>query len=285
MKIITLGNGFIAGELPYEIVSDRLQADEVQIRNLIYKYNPDVIVNCIAYTGIKNIDDCEINKEKTLLSNLTIPTILANECHKLGIHFVQLASGCIYYGPSPNIFGWGTTGYSIAVDEGWKETDHANPLSYYSRTKYAADLAIGNLPNVTTLRLRMPISSKNHPRNLINKLLNYQNVVETLNSVTFIDELISVIDWAIQEEKMGIYHVANPEPITHSQILEEYRKYFPNHQYNKITTDQLNDYIKAPRSNCILDTTKLQEAGFKMSPTKQALENCMKDYVFNIKKQ
>lgn len=281
MKVIVVGAGFIASHLKYEVINNRLIADDFDIRMMLKNYNPDVVINCIGYCGIQNIDDCEINKEKTLESNLIIPTILATECNKQNIKMIHIGSGCIFYGESPNI----KVSLSGPKDMGWKENH--NPklqnASFYSKIKYACDLAIGNLPNVCVLRIRMPISHKNSPRNLINKLLKYENILEAENSVTFIKDLANVIDWVIENNKTGIYHVTNPTPITHIQLLEEYRKYHPEHIYNKINEEQLQNFISAPRSNCFLNTDKLISEGFIMTPTIQGLEECMARYVKGIK--
>jgi 3,5-epimerase/4-reductase len=284
MKVLVIGNGFIASHLSYGIFDGRVFADREYIYNLLTYHKPEVVINTMGYCGVKNIDDCELNKERTLESNLTIPTMLATECNKLGIRFIHIGSGCIYYGKSPNKFAIGTTQYSIETDFGWKETDDPklDNASFYSKIKYAADLAINSLPNSCILRIRMPISHKDNPRNLINKLLKYENVIETPNSVTFISDLVKVIDWVIENNKTGIYHVANPTPMTHSQLLEEYRKYHPEHAYNKIDEEGLQKFIVAPRSNCILDTSKLISEGFVMTPTQQALEKCMALYVGSV---
>lgn len=278
MKVLTLGKGNIASHLSYEIADTRLFADREHIYNLLTYYKPDVVVNCIGYCGEKNIDSCELNKERTLEANLTIPTMLATECNKLGVRFIHIGSGCIYYGNSPNI-KFGLTG--LKEDLGWKENDTPKKLSeasFYSKIKYAADLAIGDLPNSCILRIRMPLSSKKSPRNLIDKIIGYENVLEEPNSVTFLDDLVRCIDWVVKNDKKGIYHVVNPEPMTHIDLLEEYRKYHPEHNYNKINLEELNQYISTPRSNCILNTDKLKNEGFLMRPTQEALKDTMKKY-------
>ncbi len=281
MKVIVVGNGFIASHLKYEIIKDRLFADDFHIAEMLDVHEPDIVINCMGYCGVKNIDDCETNKERTLESNLVIPTILATECNKRNIKMIHIGSGCIFYGESPNI----KVSLAGPKDMGWKETH--NPklqnASFYSKIKYACDLAVGNLPNVCVLRIRMPISHKNGPRNLINKLLKYENILEAENSVTFIKDLVRVIDWVIENNKTGIYHVTNPTPMTHIQLLEEYRKYHPEHKYNKINEEQLQNFITAPRSNCLLNTDKLTSEGFAMTPTVQGLEECMASYVQGTK--
>jgi 3,5-epimerase/4-reductase len=286
MKVLVLGNGFIAAHLNYEILDARVFPDREYIFNLLSYHKPDVIINCMGYCGVKNIDDCELNKERTLESNLTIPTMLAAECNKLGIRMVHIGSGCIFYGRSPNSIRDPNSKLIIGdafVDHGWKETDNPKleSASFYSKIKYACDLAVGNLPNTCILRIRMPISYKNSPRNLINKLLKYENVLEAPNSVTFLMDLTRAIEWAIENNKTGVYHVTNPTPMTHVQLLEEYRKYVPSHKYNVINEEQLQNFITAPRSNCLLNTDKLTAEGFSMTPTLDALKECMDRYVRN----
>lgn len=277
MKILVFGNGFIASHLNYKIIKDRILPNTQYIKELLSYHKPNIIINCIGYTGGHNIDGCEINKERTLESNLTIPTILATECNKLGIKMIHIGSGCIFYGESPNL----KVSLQGPEDTGWKESDNPKleKASFYSKIKYAADLSIGNLPNTCILRIRMPISTKNSPRNLINKMLKYSSVLEAPNSVTFIDDLVKVIDWVIDNNKTGIYHVTNPTPMTHVQLLEEYRKYKPEHKYNIINEQELGQFILAPRSNCFLNTDKLTSEGFIMTPTLEALTSCMFQYI------
>lgn len=274
-NVIIIGAGFIASHLRYPIIGDYLECNDKQIRTILNLYKPDVVINAIGYCGVKNIDDCEYNKEKTIKTNLTIPTILATECDKLGIHMIHIGSGCIFFGPSPATDG---LEYKKYYETGWKETDTANPESFYSQTKYACDLALQNLKNTCILRIRMPISIKNSPRNLINKLLSYKSILNHKNSVTFLNDLSKVIDWAVDNNKTGIYHVANPEPLTHPVLLEEYKKYDPKHNYEVINEDQLRQLVSSPRSNCILNTDKLKSEGFIMTPTREALETCMAEF-------
>lgn len=263
-KIITLGNGFVAQHLPYLIVKDRLDLSSKHIEAVIDMYGPDAIVNCIGKTGRPNIDSCESNKSETVLANTALPILLAEVCFKKGIHMIHIGSGCIFYGESP--IG------------GCNELDFANPLSFYSKTKYACDLAIGDMPNVTTLRIRMPISNKNHPRNLINKLINYKEIIDIQNSVTFMDDLVNVVRWVAKNSVMGMYHATNPDTLTAKEIMEEYQKYVPEHKFTVIDENKLNDLTIATRSNCILNSEKLRK-DFYFPSAKEALKKCMKEYI------
>ena len=284
MKTVILGNGFIASHLPYEKIPDRV--DLSNIVTILNRYKPDCIVNTIGYGGMPNIDSCEIEKEKTVIANTIIPALLAIECEKLGIHMVHIGSGCVFNGVSPNytlIFPE-PNGQPIKSDIGWKETDLANPQSFYSNTKYAADLVMAQNQLLTNLRIRMPISPKNHPRNFVTKIRGYKRVIDEPNSVTFTADLVRCIDWVIKEHKIGTYHVVNPQPLTAAQVMREYQKYHPEHKFEVISTEELDKITAAKRSNCVLNTEKLNKAGFIMTPSKEALERCMAEYIENIER-
>jgi dTDP-4-dehydrorhamnose reductase len=281
MKTMVWGNGFIANHLPYEKITNRILG-AFNIERILLEHKPDVLINCIGYGGSINIDDCETNKFKTFETNTILPIILADICQARKIKLIHISSGCIFNGTSPNIqypIPLVRDHYVLPTDGGWKETDAANPMSLYSKSKLASDLVLQNYSNAAILRIRMPISSKHHPRNLITKLINYKRVVEEENSITPLACLSRTIDFVIEKDLTGIYHIANPEPIKHSRLLEEYRKYVPTHQYEKISANELDKLTVAKRSNCILNSEKIMNAGFKFQPIDEVIGDYMKRYV------
>lgn len=276
MKIVVLGNGFIASHLNYEIANYRLYPNEQNVLHFIDIYKPDIIINASGFCGKPNVDECAIKKIETYTANVTVPIMLARECERRSIRVIHLGSGCIFFGNSPN--------KSLGYEPGWKESDFANPKSFYSKTKYATDLVIGELKNTTILRLRMPISSKNNPRNLLNKIINYKQVLEEPNSVTFIEDLVSAINFVIENNKIGIYHITSSKPLTHGKLLDEYKKHVPEHIYEKISKEKLSGLTSEPRSNCILDNTKIIKDGFKFTDTDLQIEKTIREFVENLRK-
>jgi len=282
MKVMTLGAGFVADHLPYDRVlqgTERAHPNHEDLDFLLSRGKPDVIINCLGKTGRPNVDWCESHKTETYMSNVTMPLMVSEWCENHDVHLINIGSGCIYFGPSPYK---GHTSY--AVDPGWKETDFAKPESFYSKTKYACDMMIGSLPHVTTLRIRMPVTDKNVPRNLITKLRGYNQVIDIPNSMTVMSDLTRCIEWAATNRPGGIYHVVNPQPLTAARIMQEYQKYVPEHQFEVITEAQLDQMTVAKRSNCILNGDKLRAAGFKMSNSEEALEKCMAEYVKDMRR-
>jgi dTDP-4-dehydrorhamnose reductase len=276
MKIVSIGAGFVSEHLPYDNAQYRINST-TDVNYILDVYQPDVLINCIGKTGRPNVDWCESHKEETAFANIAVPIMLAETCAKRGVHLIQIGSGCIYFGKSPY-----KGERSDAPDPGWREDDFANPKSFYSKTKYACDMALGSMDNVVTLRIRMPISSQNTPRNFISKIRGYKQVIDIPNSVTFMDDLVRCVDWAARNKVAGIYHVTNPEPVTAAQVMREYQKYVPEHTFEVITEAELDGLTVAKRSNCIINSDKLKRAGFTMTPSEIALKRCVAEYVKSL---
>lgn len=276
-KTIILGNGFIASHFNYNIISDRISTIDDVVK-IINTHKPDTIINCIGYCGNPNIDACEDNKDKTLHSNTIVPAFIAQATSSHDIKFINIGSGCIFSGRSPNLKSSST---NSGVDAGWKEKDFANPQSYYSNTKYATDLILSKYQNTCTLRIRMPISDKKSDRNFITKISKYENLIDIRNSMTIVSDLVRCVDWVIENDKSGIYHVTNPGLLSATSVMEEYKNYKPEHKYNVISEQELNKITKAKRSNCILNSDKLKNEGFQMQNAFVGMKHCMKKYFKN----
>lgn len=285
MKISVAGAGFVSDHLSYPKILDRFELNIKQIESILDKEKPDVLINCIGRTGRPNIDWCEVNMEETASVNIALPILLAEICAKKSIHLIHIGSGCIFFGKSPNVIV-GIQQISpyemFEVDTGWNESDFANPKSFYSKTKYACDLALGQMKNVSILRIRMPISAQDNSRNFINKIRGYRQIIDIPNSVTFMDDLVKCISWVATGNHTGIFHVVNPQPLTAAQVMTEYQKYDSNHKFEIIDESQLDLLTLAKRSNCILNGDKLKKIGFYMTSTELALSNCMAKYVKNL---
>jgi 3,5-epimerase/4-reductase len=278
MNTIIIGNGFLASHLPYTLYHNKLSPDTTSINRFIDEYKPDVIINCAGKTGRPNIDWCETHKTETYTTNTVLPLVLAAECEKRDIRLIHFGSGCVYAGSSPHITMLDEFGDH---DSGFTEDDIANPQSYYANTKLAADLALGSMSNVCILRLRMPIGSSLSQRNLISKLIGYHKVIITLNSVSFMDDIVNATAFAIEKELTGIFHITSPLPIYHSQILDEYKRYVPTHIYEKILSHELDTMVVAPRSNCILNSGKIIDKGFVFMDQDKLLRAYIRTYVKN----
>lgn len=246
-----------------------------------------VAVNAAGKTGKPNVDWCDRHPAETLRSNVDGAVALASACAELGVHLIHLGSGCIFYGRSPNVV-WtiDENDKKGALDIGWRESDLPNPISLYSKTKWSADQALMYMPHVAILRLRMPIDSAPHARNLITKLAGYPSVIDVTNSVTVVDDLIDVVRQVAERRLSGIFHAVNPGAISHREILALYRELVdPGHRTEFIPESTLvaRGLAAKPRSNCVLADTRLAAAGIKMRPIQEALRDAMEKYAAAVR--
>lgn len=275
MKTVVFGKGFlgtrIAEALEIPLVEDRIE-NMADIYNAIETLGefPEVIINCIGKTGRPNVDWCETNKPETYIANTHVPYLFAEFCKKSNIKLVHISSGCIYQGDNNG--------------RGWSETDEPNFTgSFYSFTKAAAERILSAYDNVLTLRIRMPIDSDPNSRELLGKLLKYTKIISAPNSITVIDDFISVLKVLLERNSLGMYNVVNPQAITHEEILSMYEDEFKE-KLNKIYISPEDLETLAPRSNCVLNTDKLQAELAShtvevLKPTNSSLRETITKYV------
>jgi 3,5-epimerase/4-reductase len=271
-KILIIGGGYLGHRfletLEDAALTDRWIETAGDVEEEIETHQPEHVLNCAGITGVPNIDWCESHQTETYKGNTVLPLLIAEVCQKKGVHMTHLGSGCIFYGPSPD-------------PKGWKEDDFANPSAVYTRTKYAADLALSALPNVAIARLRMPVDSRPGPRNLIDKLVNYPNLISAENSVTVVDDLMGAVRRIMEVRAQGIFHVVNPGVMSHRDLIALYREMVdPGHTCEWIEEDDLmkKGLAIARRSNCILQSERLKEIGADMRPISIALRDTMEKY-------
>lgn len=272
MKTLVFGNGFLgqrlSTSLPGAVLSLADISDEAAVRAALAAERPDAVVNAAGKTGRPNVDWCETHTIETLRSNVEGPMVLARACADAKVYLLHLASGCIFYGPSP-------------APGGWREDDHANPTAFYSRTKYAADLVLSRLEDVGIARLRMPIDARPGARNLITKLAAYRQVVDVENSVTVVDDLVAVVQGLVERRATGVFHATNPGTMRHRDLLALYRELVdPTHQVELIAEEELvtRGLAQKGRSNCVLSSERLDALGLTMRPVDVALRDCMTRY-------
>jgi 3,5-epimerase/4-reductase len=191
--------------------------------------------------------------------------VLGASCMKRGIYLVHFSSGCIFDGPSPG-------------PHGWRETDTPGTVSHYAESKVKGEMGLSDADTLI-LRLRMPIDGDRHPRNLITKLAGYPEVIDVNNSVTVIPDFLEAMRMLVERRKTGVYHVTNPVPVRHTNILAWYREIVNrNHDYKLVPVEEMSRLATTGRSNCILDTTKLESEGIFMRPANVAIRGCLHEY-------
>ena len=281
MKYLIFGkDGWLANKLKNylgdALISDVDILDLPAVRKELKEKKPEVVINAAGITGRPNIDWCEEHKAETVAGNVTVPLNILQACQEKNIYWVHFGSGCIFHGDN-NGKGFSAQG---GPSSGWKEEDEANPPSFYSWTKFWADSILKHFP-VLIVRLRLPIDIEPNPRNLINKLQKYSQVWNPQNSVTVIPDLLSATKQLIEKKKTGIYHVVNPGTIGPADLMELYQKMVdPSHKFKRIKEEELytKGLANAKRSNCVLNTDKLQAEGIFLKPINERIIEVLEEY-------
>ncbi|KAI9019856.1 hypothetical protein DFJ74DRAFT_674714 [Hyaloraphidium curvatum] len=242
------------------------------------RLKPTHVLNCAGVTGRPNVDWCEDNKQATIRSNVIGTLNLADCCYLKGVHMTNFATGCIYHYDD------------VHKEHGvpFKEEDAANfSGSFYSYTKAMVEKLLAPYDNVLTLRLRMPVSDDLSPRSFVTKISKYERVVNIPNSMTMLTDLLPVAVTLALNRHTGVYNFTNPGAISHNEVLALYKKYVkPDFEWKNFTVDEQAKILKAGRSNCELDTTKLVEAakkyGIEIPEVHVAYEECFKRMAKNL---
>jgi dTDP-4-dehydrorhamnose reductase len=277
--ILLLGKNGYVGKKFIQSCSRSLQLISISRLDIDY-YDPKILsdylishkikflVNSAGCTGKPNVDACETAKYECLQGNAVLPGIIREVCEDLKIPWGHVSSGCIYSGRRPD-------------GGGWREDDEPNfsfrspPCSFYSGTKALGEEVLEGAENCYVWRLRIPFNHEPSPRNYLQKLLNYENLLEAENSVSHLEEFCQkCIECFTKDVEPGIYNMTNPGSITTSQVTQwMIEEGLTQKKFNFFKTEEefMEKAAKTPRSNCVLDSTKAEKSGIGMRPVEEAM--------------
>ena len=308
-KIILLGGtGYIGQVFARELAARGLafeapargQTDYTRfdvLTELLRRVKPDFLINAAGYTGKPNVDACEIHRADTLQGNTLFPAMVAYACATQGVPFGHVSSGCIYDGAKIA----GRVEKDLTAPEcqallrqkpgaigGFTEEDEPNfsfrrpPCSFYSGTKALAEEALGRAGPHYIWRLRIPFDQFDNPRNYLSKVQNYAKVYDNVNSLSHRGDFAAAcLDLWQKRAPFGIYNVTNPGFVSTRQVVEMIRRVLKPARPFEFWANDEEFYrlaAKTPRSNCVLDVSKLLAAGVKLRPVEEALADALNNW-------
>jgi UDP-glucose 4,6-dehydratase len=259
------------------------------------------VINAAGYTGKPNVDACELHKADTLQGNTLFPQTVAQACAAAGIPWGHVSSGCIYSGAKVVEKGKTRTEKDFTKPElralveksrksihGFTETDTPNfsfrdgPCSFYSGTKALGEEAIAGIGKSYIWRLRIPFDEFDNARNYLSKVQRYAKVYDNVNSVSHRADFVrACLDTWKLRAPFGIYNVTNPGFVTTKHVVQLIEKYLkPAKKFEFWASDEefYKVAAKTPRSNCVMDVSKLLAAGVKIRGVEEALEHSLKNW-------
>lgn len=242
-----------------------------------------------TYTTIDYLEHPSTLREN-INDNLFVPITLGLFCQKHRLHFTYIGTGCIFEYDAERPMPAGVAGAALSATaasfhRGFTEEDVPNFFgSNYSIVKGFTDRIFHQIPEVLNIRIRMPITSTDNPRNFISKIIRYEKICSLPNSMTVLDELIPAVCEMMAEGVCGTYNMTNPGTITHNEILEMYRDIVdPTFTWKNFTPEEQAKILLSKRSNNFLETTKLEglfhsDVSQRIRPIQEAVKWCLENW-------
>ena len=288
--VILLGStGYIGQEFKAQLKKLKVQTDCISradydyydlttLRHLLHEKRPDFLINCAGYTGKPNVDTCEDNREETTRANVGLVQTIAKACIMNGVPWGHVSSGCIYQGTK------GANGFT--EEDVPNFSFDSTQCSFYSGTKAQAEEAINHIGGSTYIwRLRIPFDEHDSPRNYLTKLLKYPRILDANNSISHKGDFVKhCLQLWQQEADFGIYNVVNTGSVSTKEVTDKINEIL-GIEKKFVFFQNENDMYKSgaartPRSNCILDNTKLRKAIHpkRVRPAMKAIEASLKQW-------
>lgn len=271
-EILIFGNSWLGIRLQEYLNCNIILTDITNYENIqshIDTYKPKVIINCIDRNFNKS-DDYTKDISKNILNLTYIPLLLAEAAVRNSLKFVNISCGSVF-------------NYDHKKDKPITEEQFPDDTStLYSRTRIYTEVAInalGNSANILQLRVHMPLDFIPHPKNLLSKLLTYSSVIDVPNSVTYVPDFLEAAKQLLKEDAEGIYNIVTYGELRFKELLEEYRKFNPNHAYAIMDVSELKKEV----SNVVLSSDKIEEFGIKVRDIHEILPECVQQYVDIVK--
>jgi dTDP-4-dehydrorhamnose reductase len=176
-KMMSLGEVIATGRQELNL------ANSDDIKDIIDKHKPDIIINSAAYT---QVDKAESEKLLAHQINAVAPRVLAEKASELNIPIIHFSTDYVFDG---------------LKNEPYLEADQTNPQSVYGKTKWEGEEAIRNYKKHIILRTSWVFGS--HGKNFLKTILKlaqertYLNVVSDQKGTPTSSEVLAEVTYKI----------------------------------------------------------------------------------------
>lgn len=277
------------------------------LRQALHQEKPDFVINAAGFTGKPNVDACENQKGETLAGNVNLAQTVAAACDSTGVRCGLVSSGCIYSGAKVRK-ECGTWAVEDRLTEplisellamrservaGFIETDKPNfsfehnNCSFYSGSKALAEEILAEFSDFYIWRLRIPFDEFDGQRNYLSKVQRYAKVYQNWNSISHRRDFVAAcLDCWSKKIPGGVYNIVNPGYVSTLEVVERIRFYLNpswSPEFWQCDDEFYRFGARTPRSNCILDATKILNAGVFIRPVESALDEALSRWNLNNK--
>ncbi len=181
---------------------------ETRIPQVLEPLDPDIIINCAAYTAV---DQAEADFATAQTVNATAVGDLAAFAHRTGARFATFSTDHVFDG----------TNHGPYV-----ESDLPNPLNVYGQTKRSGEIAALDV-NPKTLVVRTSWVIAGSHRNFAQAILEAtrKDTISVVNdqrgTPTIADDLAPAVLDAVHQGVEGMLHLTNQETVSRYELARE----------------------------------------------------------------
>ena len=171
--------------------------DAAEVKQLIGSLQPDVVINCAAWT---DVDGCESDPHRAERANALGPEFLASACRDNDSRLITISTDYVFDG---------------ARDGFYTQRDHPNPISIYGRAKLAGERR-AQQAHARTIVVRSGYIFGAGGNNFLSTILNRARRGEHLKAIsdmtgtpTYAPDLAFRLRELASLDLPGTYHVVN----------------------------------------------------------------------------
>ncbi len=234
------------------------------VRSLALSFNPDVIINTAAHTGV---DSCEVHRELSWKVNVTGVENLIDAAKRIRAKIIQISTDYVFDG----------------ANGPYDETARPNPLNYYGKTKLASEnaLRISELPYIIVRTIVLYGTGQQVRRNfalwLLGCLQEKKPVMvaeDQVGSPTLVDDLAYGIIKLVERNREGIYHISGSELISRYDFAVKLANVFglDKSSLTPVKTARLNQVAARPLKSGFITLKTEAELGLRTMNAEQGLQ-------------
>lgn len=276
MKILITGSkGMLAKAVEERFKEEELILTDVEelditnakaVQEFVFDCNPDVIINCAAYTAV---DDAEDKQELARKINEDGPRNLAIAAKKANAILVHVSTDYVFGG-------------NLSTENIYNEDDPKAPETVYGITKLAGEKAIEE--NIEKYYIFRTAWLYGDGKNFVRTMLKLGNEKESISVVadqhgspTYSVDLADIIYQALEKKiNYGIYHATNLGFTTWYDFTQEIFKIANiSCEVLPVTSEEFKRPAKRPK-NSMMAKQKLLDAQVEIPFWEDALERYLK---------
>lgn len=239
--------------------------NEHKVKDFLLKHKPDVVIDTIALTSSVA---CEKDPILCKLLNYQTAKNILEGCKLINATMVFFSSTYIFNGEKGN----------------YGEEEIPTPLNEYGKTKIMAEKEILKYPNSIIIRVDIMygFNSKNEKNGVFGGSILSGNKTELripdqLRQPLFADDVPDTILFLLKKEKKGIFNLAGKTKIKMIDFLKSMEKIIREESLVSISSDQNQSHVQMP-FNATLNTSKIENLGFKIHSFEEGLKLLKKQY-------